>query len=446
MRTIIRGLRNVYRSPLRTGLLVAVLAVSVGLALIMITVNQAFAKRLDDIKSQAGTSITVRPAGSFGGGFFGGGPDEGGNPNGNQPTPTPGNATQVATPTALTAADITKVESIPNVAGIARHITVRYSGTDLVSAPMQGMPSEEGGFQRPILITGTDDPTSLTTFGTQDSTITAGSVFTSDQADQDVALVGETLATANNLAVDSSFEMNGATFQVLGIYTTGTQFGDNALFIPLTTAQNLFQRQGEIDDAVVYADSVDNVNAVADDIRQTLGTDTVDVTTELSIFQSISAPLSDAKSSSQVGMIVALAASAAVILFSIGLVARQRIREIGILKAIGASGWHVTGQFGVETVVVSVTAALIGALATFPLAQSAANGLVSNPSTPTFGGGGGAGRFAQASGLLGDVGVAVSPEIFLYALAIAIGLALLASIVPAWYVGRVKPAEVLRHE
>jgi putative ABC transport system permease protein len=164
-------------------------------------------------------------------------------------------------------------------------------------------------------------------------------------------------------------------------------------------------------------------------------------------------------------MIVALAASAAVILFSVGLVARQRVKEIGILKAVGASGWHVTGQFAVETAVLSVSAAIIGALATFPLAQTVANSLVSDPSTPGFGGGGGpgggggggggraafaaaraGGGFLGANNILGNVSVAVSADVFLYALGIAIGLALIAAIVPAWFVGRVKPAEVLRHE
>jgi putative ABC transport system permease protein len=463
MKTANRAFRTLIRSPLRSSLLVAVLTVSVGLALIMITVNQAFAKRLDDIKSQAGTSITVRPAGSFGGGFFGGG-DRGGNGGTlGGATPVAGAASQVAAPTALTTGDITKVASVLHVAGVAQHITVRYSGTELVSATPQAQSAQGaggrggGGFQRPILITGTDDPSSLTTVGTQDSTITSGSVFTADQADKDVALVGQTLATANNLTVGSTFPMNGATFQVVGIYTTGTQFGDNALFIPLATAQTVFQRTGEVDEAVVNADSVDNVNAVADGIRATLGTNNVDVTTELQTFQRISAPLSDAKNSSRIGMIAALVGSAAVILFSIGLVARQRIKEIGILKAVGASSWHVVGQFGIETAALSVVAALVGALATFPLAQSVANGLVSSPSTPSFGGrggfggGGGGARAALAAanparGLLGNVGVAVSPEIFLYAIAIAIVLALVASIIPAWYVGRVKPAAVLRHE
>jgi ABC-type antimicrobial peptide transport system permease subunit len=148
-----------------------------------------------------------------------------------------------------------------------------------------------------------------------------------------------------------------------------------------------------------------------------------------------------------------------VILFSVGLVARQRVKEIGTLKSIGASNWHITAQFGIETAVLSVVAALIGAIATFPLAQTVADGLVSESTTPAgpgsfdrnvvVGGGGRVvveGRFQAAGGFLGDVDVAVSPEVFLYALAIAVGLAVIASVVPAWYAGRVKPAEVLRYE
>ena len=94
--------------------------------------------------------------------------------------------------------------------------------------------------------------------------------------------------------------------------------------------------------------------------------------------------------------------------------ARQRIKEIGILKAVGASNWHVIGQFGVETAGISIVAALIGALATFPLAQKVADGLLSSPST---GGNGGRGQALLAGatrtgGLLGSVNIAVSPEVF----------------------------------
>jgi hypothetical protein len=57
MRTIIHGTKALIRNPLRGGLLVGVLAVSIGLALIMITVNGAFAQRLDDIRAQVGTTL-----------------------------------------------------------------------------------------------------------------------------------------------------------------------------------------------------------------------------------------------------------------------------------------------------------------------------------------------------------------------------------------------------
>jgi putative ABC transport system permease protein len=220
----------------------------------------------------------------------------------------------------------------------------------------------------------------------------------------------------------------------------------------------MFDRAGEVDEVDVQADTASNVDEVADAVRAALGEDVADVTTEELQFDAISAPLADAQSSSQVAMIAALVASAAVILFSVGLVARQRVKEIGIFKAIGASNWHITAQFGIETAVVSVVAALVGALATFPLAESVANGLVSDSSAAPVGPGGFAGpgagvafrgpaaRLQGAGGFLGDIDVAVSPEVFLYALGLAMALAILASVIPAWYVGRVKPAEVLRYE
>ena len=449
---------------MRGALLVGVLTVSVGLALIMITVNGAFATRLDDIQSQVGTSVTVRPAGSFGGGFFerggdnNGGGANGGNTNGGNNSGTSTDPAASSQPATLKDQDVNMVTAISHVVSVSSQLTARYSGTGLESAvqPRQGAnpaapappAGAGGGFRRAILVTGTDDPASLAALGVQSAQLISGRTFDASESNADVAVLGQALADHNGLKVGDTVPINGTTLQVIGIFTSGTQFGDNSLFVPLTTAQTVFNRPGEIDQAVVKADTASNVDQVAADIRQALGQGNVDVVTEQTIFQAITAPLSDAKDSSRLGMIAALGASAVVILFSIGLVARQRVKEIGILKAIGASNWHVTAQLGVETAVISVTAAILGAPATFPLAQKVANGLLSSPSTPTGGRRGQAfGAVAgRAGGLLGSVNVAVSPEIFLYALAIAIGLALVATVVPAWYVGRVRPAEVLRYE
>jgi putative ABC transport system permease protein len=449
-----------------------VLGVSIGLALIMITVNGAFAERLDDIRASVGTDVTVRPAGTFGGGGFTfrvgpGGPDSG--------TVTPddssGDDSDTAQPT-ITDDDLNQLTSIPHVASITRQITAQYTGDSLKGAeiePPAGAPAGVQTFTPPILVTGTDDPNKLTAIGDQDTTITSGRTFSGDDSGENVAVIGKSIADANSLEAGGTFTLddpdgNPVTVTVIGIYTTGTTFGDNAIAMPIDTVRELFDRGNEVDQATVRADSVDNVEQVSNDVKSALGEDKADVTTAQSLFASISAPLSDAKNSSEVGMYAALVASAIIILFSIGLVARQRIREIGILKAVGASNWNVVSQFSFETVVVAVFAALAGAIATFPLAQTVADNLVSDtsaagpqltgPGGDVARGGGSGGAFfisdpagaADANGLLDNVNVAVSAEVFLYAIAIAIGLALLATIVPAWYVGRVRPAEVLRHE
>ncbi|HEY8768640.1 MAG TPA: hypothetical protein VIP09_15505, partial [Dehalococcoidia bacterium] len=125
-----RSVRALIRSPLRAALMVGVLAVSIGLALIMITVNGAFAQRLDDVRAQVGTEITVRPAGSFGGGFFGGDNGGGASPTA---TPAPGSSTAATADPIITDADLQQLTTIPHVASITRVITTRYSGTNLVS-------------------------------------------------------------------------------------------------------------------------------------------------------------------------------------------------------------------------------------------------------------------------------------------------------------------------
>jgi putative ABC transport system permease protein len=142
-----------------------------------------------------------------------------------------------------------------------------------------------------------------------------------------------------------------------------------------------------------------------------------------------------------------------VILFSVILMIRQRVKEIGIMKAIGASNWRIGLQFSLETMAVSVVGAVIGALITYPLAQKVADLMTGTGSTGAAGpgmgggpGGGAGGMFAEVGGRIAGLDVAVSPTIFLWALAIAAGLAVLASVLPAWYIARVRPAEVLRNE
>jgi putative ABC transport system permease protein len=433
MGVVRRSIRNLLRSPLRTGAIVAILAVSIGLALIMVTVHGATENQLGSIGEEIGTEITVRPAGRFG--MMGGG----------EP---------------LAQEDVDKLSDIPHVVSVQESVQTQYTGDSLESAIEPGTlggggqrPGGEGfegaDFTLPITVMGFDAATeNPTLMGDAQMDIVEGQYFTTDENDANVMVVGEDLAEKNGLDIGSKVDIEGMSVEVIGIYNSGQVFGNNMLVMPIDTVQRLFDLEG-VTSVTVEVDYVDNVDGVVDDIREIFDEDTADITTSAEMYERINESVASAGDTSQIAMIAAFIVAGVVILFSVVLMMRQRVKEIGILKAIGASNWRIGFQFSVETLAVSVVAAIIGALITFPLAQRVADLLVSEPGTPTGipgGEGFGGGFFGGGVTSVAGIDVAVSPEVFLYALGIAVALAVAASIFPAWYISRVKPAEVLRYE
>lgn len=412
MSVVRRAIRNLIRSPLRTGGIVAILSVSIGLALIMVTVHGATENQLGSIGQQIGTEITVRPAGRFG--MMG------------------GNGT-------LAQEDVDKLSDVSHVVSVQGSVQTQYTGDSLESAVEQGGPgggSFPGGFRMGIMVMGFDTATeNPTLMGDAQMDIAEGRYFTTDENDADVIVVGKALADKNNLAIGSTVGINGTPVEVIGIYDSGQVFGNNMLVMPIGTVQRLFSLGG-VTSVTVQADDVNNVDAVVSSIREIFPESVADVTTAQDMYQRINSSVASAQSTSQMAMIVAFIVAGVVILFAVVLMVRQRVKEIGILKAIGASNRQIELQLGGEALGMSVMAAIIGALITYPLAQKVANLLVASP------GGGFGGGITRVAG----INIAVSPEIFLYALGIAIALAVAASIFPAWYISRIKPAEVLRYE
>jgi ABC-type lipoprotein release transport system permease subunit len=140
------------------------------------------------------------------------------------------------------------------------------------------------------------------------------------------------------------------------------------------------------------------------------------------------------------------------------MLVRERIAEIATLKTIGASHMQVFRQFWTEILTMSVIAAALAALLLVILgpflsqkfdidASSLANadgvsGLP-NPAaainSPT--------ASDLATSHLNNLHLAVaslSVQTLLVILGVGMGLALLASLIPLWFVVHLKPAEVLR--
>ena len=160
--------------------------------------------------------------------------------------------------------------------------------------------------------------------------------------------------------------------------------------------------------------------------------------------------------------------AALVILFAVLIIVRERIAEIGLLKAIGASNWQVISQFGVEVIGLSERLSRHRGDSSGDFRQSPCRRIrrsTTAASTATtgrggFGGSGGPGSggppgggaglfnsgFAQQAVKQSPLSAGLTPASLLIICGCGIALALLATIIPAWYVSRIKPAQVLRSE
>lgn len=427
-----RSFFNLVRSPGRTLAVIAILAVSMGLALTMFEVHGATADQLGTISGQIGTDITVRPAGSSG---F-----------------ESGSGT-------LAQAGVDKLDALTHVVSVQSSTTTSYTGTALTAAAPTDLPGNLNGtsisgqpvptgafnFRLRIQVVGLDPSNASPTLqGGETITVTSGTYFTTGEANSDVMVIGQSLASANNLQVGSQVDIQGTQVQVIGIFSSGQLFGDNTIIMPIATVQSLYNLSG-VTSVTVQADDVSNVDTVVTEIRTVFDANTADIVTATGQYSRIGSSITNAANSSQTGMVVSFIVAAAVILLAVLLVVRQRVREIGILKAIGASNWRIGIQFGLKTLLISLVAAIVGTGLTFIFAQKVAD-LFTSSSNSTVGAGRFGGGIGVISGRIAGIHVVISPEIFLIALGIGLMLALIASIVPVWYIARVRPAEVLRNE
>lgn len=461
MNVISRGIRNAFRNVIRTISIVIILGLSIGLSLTMLIAHQAVGDKINSVKASVGNTVSISPAGVRG--FVGGG-----NP--------------------LTDTDLSKVQSLPHVVSTIATLSDRLtsSNSNLQSAVSAGalgqrfsqnsgitFHEQSGGgpvsingvgpnggtfsFTPPVTITGTNTPTNLsasTVEGGGTFTLKSGSVFNGNSS-ADVALVGTSLASKNNLKVGSTFTAYGATIKVVGIFDAGNTFSNNQVIIPLKTEQKLSSQTGDLTSITLNVDSITNVNSVTSAASKALGS-AADVTNASAQAQNSIAPLQNIQSISLYSLVGAVIAGSVIILLTMVMIVRERRREIGVIKAIGGSNLKVMGQFMAESVTFTVLAAIIGIglgiLAGNPITRLLVNNSSSTTSTTVFGGGGGGivRSGGHGFGLLrnnfSNVHAVIGWSIIFYGLAAAIVIAVVGSGLASFFIAKIRPAEVMRME
>jgi putative ABC transport system permease protein len=280
-------------------------------------------------------------------------------------------------------------------------------------------------------------------------------VFNSNSTDN-VALVGSTLASKNSLKIGSTFTAYSTSIKVVGVFDAGNTFSNNQVIMPLAAVQTLSSQPGDITSATANVDSITNVDSVTSAAKKALGT-AADVTNAAATAQQTVAPLQNIQTISLYSLIGAVVAGAVIILLTMIMIVRERRREIGVLKAIGASNAKVMFQFMTEAVTLTVLGAVIGIVLGVAAGNPITRLLVNNSTSTTataggFGGGriaGGIARRGFGGGFrnsLSSIHASVGWSIILYGLAAAIIIAVVGSAIASFFIAKVRPAEVMRAE
>lgn len=252
-----------------------------------------------------------------------------------------------------------------------------------------------------------------------------------------VMVMGPSIAKeifGNQDPVGQTVKLKGKNFTVIGVMTpVGASFfdnPDNATLIPLSVAQRDLLGVRHVSFIRVKADSEDAVPSVVEEVRQTL-LERHDGEEDFSV-RNIADAL-DVLTTVTNAMKFFLIAVSAISLFvggvgimNIMLIAvKEKTREIGLRKSVGAKNGDVLTQFLIESVVLTTTGGIIGCLLGIGFSFLVAVAL-------------------QSQGYAYDF--IVSPVSIVMAFVVSGGIGLVFGIVPARKAAALNPIEALRYE
>jgi ABC-type antimicrobial peptide transport system permease subunit len=331
-----RGLRNPFRNKVRTTVVSLLLSVVIGLFAVMVQAAWHTQEQLESLQAHLRTLIELREAGAFGTGGFGGDKPVG------------------ADEFSLTTLEM--VKQIPT----AKHITKieEYVHTPEIDATKQNAYAMIIGLRpgAPMRAIGEVDY--------ENARIIAGRPLRAEDGSADVAVVGrlyarERVGMSANIAASALDEkkitLHGEALQVIGVYATGNDFGDNHVFIPLETFRRIFKPGDKLSKIRVTVESVANVEAVAADLARLPAVDVVTAAEQVSTAKTT---LGSMTATTLYGSVLLFMIGGLLVVFVMVLVTRERIREIGTLKALGASNFEIAKQFLAEIVALMLMAGI----------------------------------------------------------------------------------------
>ncbi|MEO8571908.1 MAG: ABC transporter permease [Chloroflexota bacterium] len=261
----------------------------------------------------------------------------------------------------LTLADSNGIAKLPTIGGVAPEISTK------------------------LTVAAGSKTTSTTVLGTTPAypTVRAyevwqGSFLTQASLDQDlrVAVLGATTATDLGLGagdIGSQISVGGLPFRVIGILQpkggTGFQNPDDQVLVPITVVQKYFVGGDTVRTIGVSVANASEMTAASVAITTLLRDRHAlapTATADFNLFNQTQLLAAASSISDTLTLLLGGIASISLVVGGIGIMnimlvsVRERTREIGIRKAIGARGRDILAQFLVEALTLSLLGGLIG--------------------------------------------------------------------------------------
>lgn len=251
--------------------------------------------------------------------------------------------------------------------------------------------------------------------------------FFSDNETQ-VMVVGSSLAEAENLKPGSvlPFGPEQEPFTIIGVLQPTGSEDDNFHFIPLAEAQRIFSKGDKITAIAIRISDTQNIPAISDQLETVPD---IQVVTMAQVTGTIMNLVGSARSLIFSVIVIAVVISAAGITNTLLMSANERTREFGMMKAIGASGYHIGLLLITETLLITTLGGITGILASI-----AGAGLIETFMREVI-------PYAPSGSI-----VSTNPALIGLCLAFSVGLGLVCSIYPALKSARLSPMEAIREE